>query len=671
MWRARDPFRPFVLALVLFALLLIGSTIRAASHAALTGVARDPLGHTLKGVEVFVLPAIPAAVPLAVVRTDGEGRYVVADLAPGLYRVAGIKEGYLIFLANIDTVLEQSIDLLLRPRPHPAEQGGDTQPESESWALRLPDRSLLRETDAKLEGQGGTRVATPGFYEIFQGQVDQLFELGGLLPRVSGWSSDVQGMETRMRLGGSLGERGNGWLEARRESLDAASAPPEEFTSAARKAAAAHVNVSYDPTRDTNLAIRGFYSRHDLVEATSAPGGAPGLREAERSWGCRTKWSKQLSGDSRLAVRLEYLESAVELPASRIEPAGAQGSAERGRTFANRGMGAEGSYESVTAERHRVHVGLRAQLLDLPLPLLRVVGEDTYGGVGSTPGLSVGLNAQDAWSVSNPLTILYGLGYRQGLNRASTSLIVPKFGGIWSEEQLQVRWMVSYYAASSGRGLPAAELVRPVHALGYEGEAQVPLPFGLRLKGTVSYAPAQYDAGREPLDNPYVPHPIYVTDGNAEAREATFGLERVSAGTTAFLQFTQGMAEGILAPTSPLDRPVSLLADRRLRYSSSRAGVRVALTGTDVVAEFRRIEEQVSRDGDPVSPPPPRAYVELRLTQDLLRQQPSGTSWRLLVVARSAYGGEGSSVGFSPRTSDAAGLAFLNRQVSAGVSVAF
>ena len=422
------------------------------------------------------------------------------------------------------------------------------------------------------------------------------------------------------------------------------------------------MNVSYDPTSDTSLAVRSFYTSQDLWASGAQ---APSLRQSERSWGCDARWSKQIDTESRLDVRVNYQDSSLGLPGSLLLGSHDGGAASAGRPLFNRALGAGGAYESVAAARHRLRVGWEAQLLDLPVPSLRVGGDETHLGANGPVGWNLRLNAQDAWSVSSGTSLLYGLGYSQPLEAAGTApTLVPRLGGVWSAERLFLRLMLSYH------GSPVESALRsdgPLpRRLGYEGEAHFPLPLGFLLRGEFSYAPGQYDVAQMEIgglaSSDPGPRAAYVTDGNAAARETMVSLERYSGGTTTYVQIAEGQAEGTLAVLPAFRMPVSVLANGQVHFRMSRVGVHFRPVGTDLAAEYRNIAGE-----SPGTAPSARRYLEIRVAQDLLRLQGSGASWRLLLVARAAGGGEGEGAPGGPGTA----LATLGRELSAGVSVAF
>jgi hypothetical protein len=155
-----------------------------------------------------------------------------------------------------------------------------------------------------------------------------------------------------------------------------------------------------------------------------------------------------------------------------------------------------------------------------------------------------------------------------------------------------------------------------------------------------------------------------VTDGHAAVRQTRVTVQRDSGSARTYLQVARGDARGTLASRMPLDYAVDLLDQRQIDFVLGRLGFRFTPTGTDVVAEYRRVAEEADGLGrGPVT----EQYVELRIAQDLLRMQGRGSQWRLLLAARSS--------GRDAPEADPGVLAYgpprLHHWLGAGVSVAF
>ncbi len=114
------------------------------------GVTRDARGRAVPGVEIRVAP-VDRSGSVTVLRTqsDATGHFAVASLAPGAYRVVAFKGGYAVVVAQINTIVQDTLEVVLHPAGAPA--GPGTRPEDAGWTLRLPRRDVLEEREARVQ----------------------------------------------------------------------------------------------------------------------------------------------------------------------------------------------------------------------------------------------------------------------------------------------------------------------------------------------------------------------------------------------------------------------------------------------------------------------------------------------------------------------------------------
>jgi len=193
---ARGAFRRGVLLLAVLGWIPVTFAV---PRPELAGTVRDAVGVFLQGVEVLVLRE-RGADPIAVAHTDPSGKFVVADLPLGTYRVVAVKDGYATWLGRVSVAFRTTLDLVLQPVSADPTLDPD-------WALRVGDRSLLRETDPGAllvpvglegEGRGGTTVAQDGVDRPVQGEVAHILNFGA--DAVEGPRAHLQGGDTRVLL---------------------------------------------------------------------------------------------------------------------------------------------------------------------------------------------------------------------------------------------------------------------------------------------------------------------------------------------------------------------------------------------------------------------------------------------------------------------------------------
>ncbi len=633
------------------------------------GVVRDTLGGAVGDVEILFLDAEVSAAPAVRVLSDADGRFSVASLVPGLYRVAAVKRGYRVYLGEVDTVLRSTLDVVMHPLPRPGEPGSEWVPPSAAWALRVPRRGLLQDVEAEslLAARFASAEHAPDaslLGDSLQGQVEQSFAIAAAKP--GDWSGGVQGTETRMRLDGLVGERARLSLGGHRTRLDdgVTAAPARRDSSGVR------LGLHYQTSLDTDLSVNAFYGRRDFDLAPSSDAGGS-LATAERSWGYDAAWSKQLSSLSRLELGVEYRDASVELPA--VGSASAPGGPS---AVTNRTVGATGSYVGIPGPGHEVKLAFRARYIDLPLATSRPATIESAAFPGDNAGFSVGLNAEDSWSVAAPWTLVYGMGYRHVLADRDLAVLVPEVGGVYAAGPLAMRVVVSYHASSSW-DRPAVQTLDvrdPVHenAFGYEAGIEAAFPAAVRVRGDVAYTPLVGDPFGQTTDATGTLRPMFLSDGTASLHQISGTLTRDAASCSLSLQVRRGSVDGLVAGILPYDAPYQFLTPSHLRFRTTRLGVRVPASGTDVTLEYRRIVDRPD-DGDPLAATRPGTQVqgEVRLLQDLARLD-TGATWRFLLVVQVA------ALDGAERDSDAPTAppwyAYVPRshgQINAGVSVAF
>ena len=646
------------LAVLLGALALATGTAAASVAPTLTGslsgMTKDELGRAIAGVEVVVLSNTPDGGAIGRVVSNAQGRFLVAALAPGVYRIAAIKPGYLASIGRVNTLVRGSVDVILRPVPAPGEAGSEKVAPDLSWVLRLPPRSILQDLGAVStldeHESGGVRAFAARVQDKLTGQVDHVVALGSWRADGADSSSSLEGAETRMRLGGSLGERGAITVMGARGSLDADS--QAQAPSMSRDAANVGVNVSYDTSDDASLAMSAYYARGDLEVGASAE--APkGGRQGQRGWGYDAQWQKQVDASSQVAVNVGYHDASLAVDGlSLLDWA-------RDEDATNRALAAQGTYEATAADHHVMRFGVRAHRLDQSSPDVRFVRAAGPGLLDGTAGWSVLLDGEDRWSPGGPVTMAYGLAVRQGIDGgAFGTTVTPRVAASWSGRRLKAQGEVSYLSTFGTE----TEAVAP---LGYD--VRIEAPFGTTVRGiaSASYVPILSDRWH---GAPGIDAGVFVTDGRASDRVVSLGVERTAPSVTVSFQVAQGRAEGALAPAIDDGLPFVILSERAIDYDAARLGTRVPRSGSAVAIEYRALREDAFFST--VAPGTEFKTVTVEFTQDLVRLGGGRATCRLLLAARTAFDVEDALAGgITP--GEARRFAALQQRINAGVSLAF
>lgn len=643
-----------LLACVLVVTGLSAVSVPAFDAGPISGIIRDPVGSALSNVEVFFVRAPDGKEPVATVTTDPVGRYVVSDLLPGVYRVAAVKQGYGLYLGRINTAMRSTLDVVLHPLPEPGEPGFEAIAKGASWTLRVPRRSAWHETSA--ESLRAAKFETTGtkddailLDEILNGRVEQVFALAA--PQFEAGDGGTYGSETRMEIASLVGENARLRFGGYHASYEDAGDDDAIVPRTNHDATAVNLGVAYDTGREMSFDVQAFYAQRGYdVALHSGEAYGDAVQHASQSWGYDAAWTTRLDTSSVLALKMDYRDATLDLP-SPVD--GVAGEAMPNALTRNLAIGAGGTYETVPHPEHQVRVGFQARFVDMPSTTLR--GAAPTGAPvleSSEVGWNLHIEADDAWHISAPFTVLYGMGYRHVLADRESAVAVPRVGGSWAHGRVSMRAVVSYHLAevreTGLREDPNAALETPIETpldaplspagfyetgWGYEAIVETALPAGFRLQGGTSYTPIQNaPIGYRPGAEASVSQPLYLSSGNASVQETAATLRHVSRSLSGYLQYARGAIQGTVASVLPYQTPYHTLGQSEIEYISGRVGVRVPSSGTDVQMEFRRTHEQVEDSlGDPLA----QEQIELRLLQNLLRMH-RGQTWRLLLAVQTA-----------------------------------
>lgn len=652
---------------------------RPTEPVSISGTVKDTVGNLLEGVEVLVIDKTASLTPLATLKSDGSGRFSIPRLPRGIYRVAALKEGYLTFVGQVDTRLQRWVNVVLHPMPDLDDVTAKRVPEDSSWVYRLPRRYVLdsREPDVvddPLAGEEPLEVATSR--EALRLQVDQLFSTAAPLGAGQDRRPESKGSETHLRVSSGVGDRGNVDLQGFMKSFESVVDDGDAQEAASRDASAMTLAFRYDTSPATQLDVNAFYSQRALEYASTSSGAedsptpAKSVEQGHRRWGYDARWTARLDHRTTFAVEVDYQNTTFEAPGATRATEALGGTGDLPGAMRTQSVGAAGVYESVPIDDHALQIDFKAQVLDTTNPVARVESTGLTPAYFALSGSSVGINAQDRWTVGGPFSLVYGLGYRHAISSHEASLIVPRVGGAWNVDRLAVSVLVSYHSVAGwrrGLGAAGALPVRPSDAMGYEAQIELPLMAGLRLAGGTSYSPVQFDYLGHAGGGFYKdPRPLYLTDGTAAVRESRIALVQESRRTRTYLEFTEGLVEGTLTTMTPYDVPQEFLTAGELDYGTGRLGVHVPSSGTNVLLQYQQLS-QVPTDSVDVVDSRQRS-VEFRLTQELFSIRSVG-SWRFLMAVRRASLDAEESDETVQRTSRV--IDSMNHQISAGLSLSF
>ena len=661
--RRTGPPRPSLCLLVTLLSLGLCGVLHAAGPPPVSGTVRDSLGNLLAGVEVLFVK-IPAEgfAPAATVRTARDGTFRVPELQPGPYRVAALKRGYRTFVGQINTILQESVELVLQPA---IRLEAEALPQDPAWALRLPRRGMLHDVNGGPQGAPVTAsVTSPALDDdALRVELEQLFSLSADAAQSRPEDTEIRPSQTRVALASTLGPRGHIRVQGRRERHGATGSQPFE-NSASQQAAAMRIDLAFETGDDGRLDVNAHFNRTDYEFAGNPAAKRSILQQAQQTWGYDASWAKQINAGSRFAVTLDYLDASVaRTPSSLDTPEQPIGSA---AAVSNRAMEVEGSYAAVMSNRHDVQVALGAQLLKCPASTR--VGEPFGSTAADRSSWSLQADVQDTWTLATPFSLVYGVGYKQALVADDTTLVVPRVGGSLTVRGWYARAMVSYHTVN-GTGAPGPMggygQFRPANRVGYEAEFELPVAEQIRLRGGSRYAPFQF-AHSGYLHGGDDDQPLYLTDGNAAVQEHRLALSEERGNSRLYLELSDGRADAVV-PLMPFQGPASIQDGRELRYRNGRFGIVFPESGTDLRVEYQRIRTGAEQGSGGQSAR--QESVEFRVRQDVSAGQISGDLRVLVALRLGTVESDDLNEWSEGEARDT--LNALNRRLSAGLSLLF
>jgi hypothetical protein len=582
--RACGKVRRLYLVEVCLVLAVLLPSVTPAAGMPCSGVVRDTSGQFLEQVEIFLFEEQAGGPPVAVRITDREGGFDLGGILPGPYRLAAVKTGYRLYIGQVNTLFERSVRVILQPIPGEGEAGSEIIPGNASWSLRLPRRSLLRETGAVelLPRSGavgaGTDPSVAGGL-LLAGEFAQSFE-ARVFPGDDEKLVDAYGLNTSLRTTGAITERARFSLEGRRRSMDRTGS--SDFGSSERAEVSAGLQL--DAGVDDRIDVQAFFGSRESAVADSGP--------AVLLWGYNARWDRQLDGTSRMAVRMDYRDRSA-----------ADGTSALSDPVVGQRVVLGGEYETKAARDHRVTADITANLSRGPFSMPGLDGWD------------VRIRSGDAWSVTAPFTLIYGLEYRHREGYQASAILRPRIGAAWTGNAFALRVVTDYHQSWTPGG-----------PLGYRAELEIPLPEGFLLTGEVARDPmaASLQEAGSGLDGLLVRS---YGDLAYEGRSAT--LVRDGAASRVALTWSDGDLTGLLGTAPDLEAPLLLWAEGTVRFENLELALWFPATGTELTLGM---VETTSTPGEeePVQVRQSNLY-SIQLHQDLYRPE-RGAAWRLAVA---------------------------------------
>lgn len=618
----------------------------ALAQTALSGSVHDSLGNVLSGVEVLVLSAA-SSVPAAVEHSDARGRFRISDLVPGSYRIAALKRGYSTFVGDVDTIVQSSIDVVLRPASDTR-----TTPADPEWVLRLPRRGVTREVEPGSVLDPATEaeptLAAAGAPRV---EIRQMFTAGARGSGRDGQNADLAASETALRFATPLGDRANVSVQGHRARAGATA--PATADAARQGETALSFDLSYEPSVRDDLDVGIYYGEHDYRLASDLAALAD-LSQRHRSWGSVASWSRRIDRGGSFGVGFDVRDTALDRPGAALDETPG---------FSHRAVVARGAYRSDADTRHELQLALGGERLATERA---VVDEPLAGGIVEQ-GWSLRVNVGDTWTApGSPVAAVYGIEYRKSERNGGPERVIPRVGCRWSDGRWSVGAVVSYHAAT-GDSLPGPAAPGGAGPLGWEADARVPVAPGVHVRAGYDYLPSAPDRlGYAAGHAVGAGEPLYLTGGDVAVRQQSVTLQEERGAVTTFAEVARGRADGSLATLLPYGIPPIETVPSSLAYHDGRLGVRIPSSGTELVAEYRRVRTESERETYDSA----QRSVEVRLRQAVDSRRLPG-EWKVLLALRMGSIETAALSEWERHGGDEAAIDAVTQRVSAGIAVLF
>ncbi len=683
------PLLPLLLGISV--VLALPGPVRAGEPFHWSGLVLDLLGRGIPGVEVLAYPSggeSPGASP-RIFLTDERGRFRLSGLEPGRYFLALNKPGYQVLMAQVNSRWISRLTLTLIPGaavpgPPPATQGG-----SMDWVLRVPRSDLLKEIrpgdpvaaaagapDAPEDGRSESPEGGPAVLARlpFNGEVEQWFTTD---PSFAGGGSDLgssSGRTTSLRLDGDLLGRGNWQVGGIMGSLStgAGQGSPgggERDEGAGRL----RVAMNYDLSPEDSVRFHARYDQDSFRDGTSAVSAIPPVQEV-RTLGYQAGWVRKMDEGAGLEMKVGFLEALGRGPGDGSGPGTAAGS-DTDNLLQDRRWDAGALYGFNLSPEHRFLLRAATRVYNYGdrsegWILVPIQSDVTLAETGQR-GWSVSVSGEDAWKISDPLSIIVGLDYHRAESEGGFSAVVPRLGARRESDRSLIQGQILFRLdgpAPAFFGSPAESGPAPAQesCVGYRAEVL------RRLGGTwtVSGHAERNPLGPEVVDgwtdsrDPTAAGALLLADASSVTEELGLEVSKKLKGVKGTLGTDQGRVRGRV--TAHLDgAPIEILGPGEIRYLTLKASASVSETDTEVRLDYSRLDGLDSGLTAGDSGQASRFDVRvLQLIPFLGKRLPA--DWRVLVAYQSLYrdsaGAPETGGGLSPERV---------RRLSGGVGVRF
>ena len=678
---APRPTIRWIACVALSGLVWLGAPMGAPT-AEVQGAILDLAGSPVGGVRVL-LGRSGSEVVAAV--TEGDGRFVFPPVDPGRYLLIASKLGYQTTLRRIDTAAAPAVDLTLRLLGEALPPGSERPvPADAAWMLRLPARDILRSLEPSIAGadpslpepapapgsvaRGSSTAVRPR--SQVDGEIQQWFSLA--LGRQPGETAPIEdGRSTEVYVAGRYGEALT-WSIAGQTGREAAAFEEGPLTGVADEThqVLMNVNLAADPHNRVDLVAYFDQNDHQFNSSAALPESEPSARR-NRAWGYNAGWKGQV-GESSLDVHLEY--GAADLTGA--NPSGWE-------PVQDQRWGASGAIAFSPAARHRLRVGMRADVYQFESDELRLPLGPEWSAVSPVAlgerGWSVNVFGRESYELLAPLDLDFGFDLHHVGFEQPVSFLLPQAGVTYRPASGQtVRALVMVKlddqqadGLAAGGGLTPDEPGGAAQRMGYllSWSGQFDGRVSLEISGAIRPYAQERLVDEADLGSPVGGrHSLFISDGSASSRELSARVQKDVGRVRHSTGISAGRIEGSLLAYAPSSTSPQALGTSAVEFLGAYLSTQVLPTGTQVRLEYQRVESNhlTGLAGSAVEVTYSGVDV---VVQQRIFAKPGHGDWRLLVGYEAILNSSADDAGAVELAR--VGVAGDLRRVNGGVSISF
>ncbi len=356
------------------------------------------------------------------------------------------------------------------------------------------------------------------------------------------------------------------------------------------------VAMDYELGPEDSIRFRARYDR-DRFRSDSPAGRLIPAEQEVRTLGYQAGWIRKMDHGGGLEMSMGFVQALGRTPGDFPGPDPLPGS-EGDRLLQDRLWNAGAHYGVNVSREHRVLVRARTRFYRYEQRndgwVLAPVHPDLSSQEAGERGWSVSLSGEDAWKISDPLSLTLGLDYHRAGSPELFSTFVPRLGarleGKQSVIQGQVLFRLDMPEAIYGGPRAAGSAPSGGGSLGYQAEILHRLGRSWTVAGHAERNPLDPEEGYGWLDPGGVADPggLLLADPASVTEEIGIQISKKLRGVEGTLGTDQGRVRGWVAVR--LDgAPIRMLGEGDVRYVTMKASASVPRSETEVRFDYRRL----------------------------------------------------------------------------------